>query len=123
MRRIESFGSRVFLVNTGWYGGSGVKGVDGKSVGQRFSIAKTRTIISAIQAGELDDIKTESLDILNLSIPLQVTGIESSVLNPRDSWEDKMAYDVEAKKLAELFVKNMQRFSISDAIKSAGPKV
>lgn len=123
MRRIESFGSRVFLVNTGWYGGSGVKGVDGKSVGQRFSIAKTRTIISAIQAGELDDIKTESLDILNLSIPLQVIGIESSVLNPRDSWEDKMAYDVEAKKLAELFVKNMQRFSISDAIKSAGPKV
>lgn len=123
MRRIESFGSRVFMVNTGWYGGSGVDGLDGKSVGRRFSIAKTRAVINAIQAGELDDIKTGSLDILNLSIPFQVTGIESIVLNPRDSWEDKMAYDVEAKKLAELFVKNMQRFSISDAIKSAGPKI
>lgn len=123
MRRVESFGSKVFMVNTGWYGGSGVKNANGKSIGRRFSISQTRKIVTAIQSGELDDVKTEHLGQLNLNIPTQLSGFDSVFLNPRKIWGDQSAYDIEAKKLAELFVNNMQRFSISDAVKAAGPKL
>lgn len=123
MRRVESFGSKVFMVNTGWYGGSGVPGLDGKSSGKRFSIAKTRTIVSAIQSGALDNVKTELLEVLNLRIPLQLSGIDDDLLNPRRCWENKKDYDLECKKLAELFMENMDKYSPSDAIKCAGPKI
>lgn len=121
MRRIDSFGSKVFLVNTGWTGGSGAV-VDGQSKGRRFPIPVTRAIVSAIQSGELDNIETRHLDTLNLHIPLRVTGVDSDLLNPRDAWADTNDYDAAAKSLAKLFVDNIDQFSVAAAIKVAGPK-
>ncbi|GAB1258583.1 phosphoenolpyruvate carboxykinase [Aurantivibrio plasticivorans] len=117
MKRIDDFGSSVYLVNTGWSGGSGAPG--GK--GQRFPIPVTRAIIHAIQSGELANTETTTLTALNLRIPLQVSNVDTNILNPRQTWDNTADYDVAAAKLAALFNKNIQAFDIPDAILQAGP--
>jgi phosphoenolpyruvate carboxykinase (ATP) len=119
IKHIEDFGSRVYLVNTGWTGGSGAPGGSGK----RFPIPVTRAIVTACQNGDLLDVPTEKLDYLNLSIPKSVPGVDSKYLNPRETWADKSAYDAEEKKLAKLFAENIKKFNADPAIVNAGPKV
>ena len=75
MKRVEEFGAKVFLVNTGWTGGP-------YGVGSRFKIPTTRRIVNAIQDGELDNIATEKVPGLNLNIPIEVKGVDSNLLNP-----------------------------------------
>ncbi len=118
MKRIEEFGSRVYLVNTGWTGGSG--GSEG--TGQRFPIPVTRAVITAITNGSLEDCATEHLDLLNLEIPLAIEGVDKSYLNPRNNWDDPDNYDSQAAKLAGLFVENIQSFEPSQDIIDAGPQ-
>ena len=119
IKRVADFGAQVYLVNSGWTGGSGAPG----GTGERFPIPVTRAIVSACQSGALLNCKTKHLDYLNLDIPREIPGVDNRYLNPRDTWEDKESYDAEAKKLAILFADNITKFDVDRAIIEAGPKI
>ena len=119
IKRVADFGAQVYLVNSGWTGGSGAPG----GTGERFPIPVTRAIVSACQSGALLNCKTKHLDYLNLDIPREIPGVDNRYLNPRDTWEDKESYDAEAKKLTILFADNITKFDVDRAIIEAGPKI
>jgi phosphoenolpyruvate carboxykinase (ATP) len=116
MKRIESFGSKVFIVNSGWTGGP-------YGVGNRFDIPVTRSVIKAIQDGSIHESSTEMLDIMNVEIPVNLDGVDSKLLNPSATWGSKSDYDSEAKQLAEKFRNNIEKFNLSSEVVAAGPKV
>ena len=119
MQRIESFDARVYLVNTGWTGGSG--GPDGH--GSRFPIPVTRAVVCGIQKGLLDGVETEHLDIMNLAIPAAMPGVPEHYLNPRKAWPDPFAYDKAATDLAAAFADNIRRFVLQESVIAAGPQI
>ena len=119
MKRIEEFGSQVYLINTGWTGGSGAPG----GSGSRFPIPVTRAVVSAAQSGHLLQAPSAHLDVLNLDFPTEIPGIDPKFLDPRSGWENEAAYNEQASKLAGLFQENIKNFEVSAGIIAAGPKV
>jgi phosphoenolpyruvate carboxykinase (ATP) len=104
-KKIDEHNVNVYLVNTGWIGGS-------HGVGSRISIKDTRACIDGILSGSINDSDFETLPIFNLSIPKSLKGIkDNSILNPRNSWEDKESYDRELRKLAGMFIQNFKKYS------------
>ena len=115
MKRVEAFGSKVFLVNTGWTGGP-------YGIGSRFDIPTTRRIVNAIQNGELNNVETQHIAGLNLDVPTSVDGVESKLLNPIDTWKDAESYQAYLKELVQKFQNNFEKFDVGHDIISAGPK-
>ena len=114
MKRVDNFGSKVFLVNTGWTGGP-------YGIGSRFKIPTTRRIVNAIQDGELNDVETQKIPGLNLEVPLMVNGVDPELLNPIETWQNKEEYDNYLKDLISKFQENFKKFDVSSEIISAGP--
>ena len=115
IKRAKRNNTKVFLVNTGWTGG-------GFGVGKRFPIPVTRAIINAIQDNKIDLDNLDYLEKLNLHIPRELDGIETTYLNPRSSWDSDEAYDQECEALCQRFKDNFNRFDVPQEIIDAGPK-
>lgn len=114
MKRIESYGTRVYLINTGWTGG-------GYGIGHRFDIPVTRAIVKAARSNAIDANDVNYLPGLNLHVPRHVPGVYSKLLSPRDTWTDANAYDREAAKLVGKFKQNFKKFDVDPRIAAAGP--
>jgi phosphoenolpyruvate carboxykinase (ATP) len=110
---IDRHGADCWLVNTGWSGGQ-------YGVGQRMSIRHTRALLKAALDGSLARVKFRQEPYFGLSIPEAVPGIPSEVLDPRQSWADKAAYDRTAKELVARFEKNFASFEagVGEAVKA-----
>ena len=117
-QRIDEHGSHVWLINTGWTGGP-------YGVGSRMKLSYTRKMVSAALVGELEDVETFPEPHFGFAIPKHIEGIPDDVLNPRNTWEDKEAYDAQAKKLVGMFIENFKQFEegTSTEIREAGPKL
>ena len=113
--KIDQFNANVFLVNTGWTGGS-------YGVGERIKLSYTRAMIHAALEGELNTIETIRDEVFGLNIPAHVPGVPDEVLVPKKTWSDPKAYDKAAKQLANEFHSNFEKFThASEEIKQAGP--
>ncbi len=117
-KKIEEHNSSCWLINTGWSGGP-------YGVGERVKIKYTRAMLNAALSGKLDEVETAEDPVFGLHVPLSVPGVPDEILNPKNTWEDKEAYDKAAKNLAQMFIDNFRDFEtdVSDDIKNAGPKV
>ena len=115
-QKMRTHKSDVWLVNTGWSGGP-------YGVGERMDIRLTRAMIKAALNGELRNTEFQLHPVFNVLVPKSCPGVPSEVLDPRNTWQDKAAYDQKAATLAKHFQKNFEKFAdASDAIKNAGPK-
>ena len=114
---IDQHASRVWLLNTGWTGGP-------FGVGRRMKLAHTRAMVDAILRGDLDTARCDVDPVFGLSIPCEIEGVPAAVLKPRETWSDTSAYDAQAKKLAEMFRHNFEKFGtgVPAAVKEAGPR-
>ena len=117
-KKMEESGVNVWLVNTGWSGGA-------YGTGERMSLKITRALITAALTGELNDVNYETHEVFGLSYPTHCPNVPDGVLSPRDTWEDKAAYDKKANELASKFVNNFKKFAdnANDDIMAASPKV
>lgn len=113
--KIDQFQVNVFLINTGWSGGP-------YGIGNRIKLSYTRAMVHAAINNELNHPETTGDPIFGLTIPTKVNNVPQEILIPKNTWADKSAYDVEAKKLANKFHENFKAFKhMSTDIKQAGP--
>ncbi len=117
MKRLDKSGAQVYLVNTGWTGGAYGEG------GQRFSIPTTRAIVTAIVNGDLHNAPCDLIPGFELAIPKAAPGVDSKLLDPRKTWTNLADYNRYARLLTENFIENFKKFTVTDAIQNAGPKV
>ncbi len=115
VKRMKASGAKAYLVNTGWNG-----------TGKRISIKDTRGIIDAILSGDVLKAETKTIPIFNFEVPTALPGVDSGILDPRDTYADASEWDTKAKDLADRFIKNFVKYTGNDAGKalvSAGPQL
>jgi len=115
VKRMEANNAKAYLVNTGWNG-----------TGKRISIKDTRAIIDAILDGSIENADTKTLPIFNLEIPTSLPGVDTGILDPRETYADPSEWDRKAKELAELFIKNFEQYTDNEegkALVAAGPQL
>lgn len=117
-QKIEKGHVNVWLVNTGWTGGS-------YGVGERIKLKFTRALITAALNGSLDKVTYETLPVFNLQMPTSCPDVPQEILNPKNTWKDKNAFNETLNKLAGQFVKNFEQYAsgTSQDILQAAPKV
>ncbi len=115
--KIAKYGTKVYMVNTGWTGGS-------YGTGSRMKLAYTRAMVTAALNGDLEKAAFKHDDTFNLEVPQSCPNVPSEIMNPRDTWADKKAYDATAKKLAGMFRDNFTKKypNMAPEIVAAGPK-
>ena len=115
VKRMEANGAKAYLVNTGWNG-----------TGKRISIKDTRGIIDAILNGDIVNAPTKKIPFFNFEVPTELPGVDTNILDPRDTYADAAEWETKAKDLAQRFVKNFAKYEGNEAGKalvSAGPEV
>ncbi len=115
--RIEKYGTKVYLVNTGWTGGP-------YGVGSRMKLSYTRAMVTAALNGELEKAEYKHDEVFNVEIPQSCPGVPAEILNPKNTWADKAAYDAQAKKLAGMISENFAKKypNMPKNIAEAGPR-
>ena len=117
-RKIAERAVNVWLVNTGWSGGA-------FGIGSRMKLAYTRAMVRAILDGSLAGVATSPDPIFGIHVPESCPGVPSEILQPRNTWADKDAYDAQARKLAGMFVDNFEKFQAEapKEVCEAGPNI
>ncbi len=116
--RMRKTGANVWLINTGWSGGS-------FGVGNRMKLSYTRAMITAALKGELNGVSFENHPVFGLAMPTSCPNVPAEILNPKNTWSDAAAYDAKAQELAKQFVNNFAKYAsqANEEIMSAAPKI
>mgnify|MGYP002624250124 CR=1 FL=1 len=115
VKKMKKSGATAYLVNTGWNG-----------TGKRISIKDTRGIIDAILDGSIDKAETKQIPLFDFKVPTALPGVDPAILDPRDTYQDKSAWEEKAKDLASRFIKNFKKFegnALGKSLVAAGPKL
>ena len=115
VKKMEKSGAKAYLVNTGWNG-----------TGKRISIKDTRGIIDAILGGAILNAPTKKIPYFNFEVPTELEGVDTNILDPRDTYTDAAQWDEKAKDLAARFIKNFGKYTTNEAGKAlvaAGPQL
>ena len=115
VKRMEQSGAKAYLVNTGWNG-----------TGKRISIKDTRGIIDAILSGDILKASTKKIPYFNIEVPTELPGVDTNILDPRNTYADASEWETKAKDLAQRFIKNFAKYegnAAGKALVSAGPQV
>ena len=115
VKRMDQSGAKAYLVNTGWNG-----------TGKRISIRDTRGIIDAILNGDILNAPTKKMPIFDFEVPTQLNGVDTNILDPRDTYANAADWEVKAKDLAQRFINNFNKYTNNEAGKAlvaAGPQL
>lgn len=114
--KMQTHNCAVWLINTGWTGGP-------YGIGNRMSLKDTRRMIQAALDGSLDNASFENFDVFNFQVPVDIKGVDSKILQPKNTWEDPFLYDKALNELAKLFIQNFKQFEmgVTENIQLAGP--
>ncbi|MBT4218311.1 MAG: phosphoenolpyruvate carboxykinase (ATP) [Flavobacteriales bacterium] len=115
--KMDESNVNVWLINTGWSGGE-------YGIGERISLKHTRSMISAILNGELDDVEYSTHVVFGLKMPKSCPNVPSEILSPKNTWQNKEKYDYKANELSDAFNKNFSQFAefANEEILDAAPK-
>ena len=116
VKKMEANGTKAYLVNTGWNGS-----------GKRISIKDTRGIIDAIHSGAIKKAPTKKIPFFNLEVPTELEGVDTNILDPKDTYQNPAEWEEKAKDLAQRFIKNFDKYTKNNeagkALVAAGPQL